>query len=408
MTDMSADKIYWNFQHGDGPEGLVSCAAIVKDIAGDYNDRARQIQAMVGRMEAAWQGDAAQAAQRGAGPLVTEHELAGHALGSAQDLTGRQAGSFDEAKNRVVPVPPKPEPENPAAVFTNLHAGVDHEHQVDEYNAAAQNNIDVMNGYSGASEYNTTNLPTSFGDLSDDQAGISVGPASTIDSSDFGDDTGRDAGRDPGQDAGWDTGRDPGGSSGGDPTTGPDQAAPRGPGPGGATPGPGDTRSPDPGATTPGAFHPTGPGGASVSPIDAAAGRTTGGAPANGLGVVAGPGGEPGPGRGTSSGGGSRTGGGVGGGGSRGAGPRGEVLAGPRAGAEPHGSPARPGAPGMVTGAGRGTAPAGGMPMGGAGRGRDGEDTERKRPEWLEGGDPDELFDTDVLTAPPTIGAEDD
>lgn len=45
--------------------------------------------------------------------------------------------------------------------------------------------------------------------------------------------------------------------------------------------------------------------------------------------------------------------------------------------------------------------------MGAAGRGRDGEDTEHQRPEWLEGGDPDELFGTDVVTAPPTIGADD-
>jgi hypothetical protein len=47
-----------------------------------------------------------------------------------------------------------------------------------------------------------------------------------------------------------------------------------------------------------------------------------------------------------------------------------------------------------------------GVPLG-AGKGRGEEDTERKRPPYLEGGDPDDLFDTDVLTAPPTIGDED-
>lgn len=49
-----------------------------------------------------------------------------------------------------------------------------------------------------------------------------------------------------------------------------------------------------------------------------------------------------------------------------------------------------------------------GVPLGGAGRGRDGEDIERKRPLYLEGGDPEELFDTDVLTAPPAIGEDDE
>jgi hypothetical protein len=47
-----------------------------------------------------------------------------------------------------------------------------------------------------------------------------------------------------------------------------------------------------------------------------------------------------------------------------------------------------------------------GMPFGGAGTSRDGEDGEHVRPEWLLGGDPEELFGSDELTPPAVIGAE--
>ncbi len=372
-------------------------AAIVKEIAGTYESRVDQIRALVTRMEAAWQGDAAGAAQRGAGPLATEHELAGLSLGTAQDLTNRQAGSFGEAKSRVVPVPPKPEPQNPMVVFTDPNAVLDHERQVDEHNAAAQNNVDVMTGYSGASEYNTTNLPTSYGKLTDDQAGVGVGSA-TDSSGEKTDSSGGPGGGNAGGD-----GREPGGGDrapGGSPAGGPGQSAPTGPG--GAAGGGGTDRTAVGGTTTPETFVP-GPAGQTFVPADPGAGRVPGGAPATGgpvPGVVTGFGGSTGSGAGASPRGGSGPFGG--------AGPRGISTPGPGRGtaAEPFGSTARSAPAAGLTAAGRGTA-ASGVPLGGA-RGRDEEDTERKRPEWLEGGDPDELFDTDELTAPPTIGAEED
>jgi hypothetical protein len=48
----------------------------------------------------------------------------------------------------------------------------------------------------------------------------------------------------------------------------------------------------------------------------------------------------------------------------------------------------------------------GGVPVGPAGSPADGEDYEHVRPEWLLGGDPDELFGPDELTPPAVIGAE--
>ncbi|GAB3460342.1 hypothetical protein [Actinophytocola sediminis] len=414
LIGMTGDDIYRNFTDGDGPNGLFAGAAILNDIAKTYDTRATDIQSLVGRMESAWEGDAAAAAQRGAGPVAVEHQLSGMALGTAQDLTNRQAGSFSEAKGRVVPVPPTPEPINPTTVFTDPTVLIDHEQRVDEHSAAAQNNVDVMNGYSSASDYNTTNLPASYGALSDDNAGIVIGSDHTA--------TGA-AGSvfETSSDSGGDSARGAGGEGSsrvderpqGDRTPTPGPGGTLQPGPGNGSSGSGSAgNTPPPGITTPDSFVPN-PSGQPVLPTGPGAGRVpvgaTGGPPfGGGPGVVGGPnlfgrphGGVPGGGAPGGGGAGPRAGGIPGGGGAPG-GPGGRVV-----GAEPHGPVGRPGPTAGTVGGRGGGAGMGGMPMGAGGRGGDSEDAEHKRPEWLEGGDPDELFGTDVFTAPQVIGEDD-
>ena len=130
-------------------------------------------------MDAAWQGEAAGAAMRGFGPVGVEHELAGQALATAQDLTNRQAGSFGDARNAVVPVPAEPVAPDPWAVFTSPGEVKSYYQQVAEYNAANQHNVDVMTGYSNASVYNANGLPRSYGALSPDQAGMVFDPGTS-------------------------------------------------------------------------------------------------------------------------------------------------------------------------------------------------------------------------------------
>jgi hypothetical protein len=395
MSYMNGRQIYDNFQEGPGPDGLAGGAAIVNEVATEYETRAREIRELVGRMESAWQGAAAGAAQRGAGPIGAEHELSGPSLATAQDLTNRQAASYTDAKNTVVPVPPRPELPNPIEVFTTPGEWPRFENQVDEYNTAAQHNVDVMDRYAGASGHNIRELPSSYGTLTDDQAGIGIDPgASTIDSEDSADTTGGDGGGGGGgSPAPGPAGRDSGGVSGG----------------GAPTPTGGDTSggavTPDTGTTTPGGVAPNTVPPPVVVGTDSGAGPGRSPGLVTGVGVLAGPGGgAPG----------AVSDGGRAGGGSAGprggGGPRGGLLGGPGVGAEPLGA-GRPATPAVnVAGAtGRGGGPGmSGVPLGAAGRGRDGEDTERTRPAYLEGGDPDELFDSDEKTAPPAIGEDDD
>jgi len=372
---MSGQDIYDNFHNGTGPEGLSASAAIVNELAGRYQERAQQVQRLRSRMEAAWQGPAAGAANRGLGPLVTEHDESGHALRTAQDLTGRQAGSFGKARDTVVPVPPSPGEVNPLAVLTDPAATATYFQQVAAHNQAAQHNVDVMNGYTGASDYNTERQPSSYGELAADHAGVTITSPDTIDAEDYRVPSGGDSDQNgPPAPSSSDNVESTGGS-----------------GVDSATPAPSPSGQHVQATTTPGSVVPA---TSTVTPA-MATGRPVSGVPMTGSGV--------GVGGGQFGGGGAQLGGGNPGGLPRGGNPG----AAPRGGF-PGGGPVggQPGAAGRAT-AGRGGAGFGGVPVGG-GRGRGEDDTERKAPAYLEGGDPEDLFDTDQLTAPSAIGDEDE
>lgn len=395
---LSGADIYRNFQDSSGVDGLAGGAAIVNEVAGEYDEDADAIRRLIDKMDSVWQGDAAGAAQRGAGPLASEHELSGPALHKAQELTTYQTDAFGSAKNSVMPVPPKPTAPDPWVAFSSPGEWSSFEDQVDDYNAASKHNVATMWNYTGTSLNNAATLPQEYGTLTDDQSGVTVDPGTTIDSDSFdksdGDSGSRsDAPRDtePGEDTGW----NPGGT---------DSDAPA---PGGQP----DTLPGLDGTTTPGGYSPSpSPAGTPIPGVDAGSGAgrpPTGVTP--GVGLVAGPGlvgGE------SDAGGRGPRGGGTGGprGGALGAVPRDGVLRGPGVGAEPPGA-TRSAASGSAGAGGRGGAGMGGVPLGAAGGQRGGrgeEDTERKRPEYLEGEDPEELYGSDVLTAPPAIGDEDD
>jgi hypothetical protein len=326
-------------------------------------------------MEAAWQGSAADAADRGLGPLVIEHGLAGRALHVAQDLTSRQVGSFVEAKHAVVPVPPAPGDVDALAMLVNPDVAVTHLKQVELHNQAAQHNIDVMYGYTGASQYNTDGQPTSYGQITDGPAGIGIDARP-----DSGADSGPDESDEPVESYvdEWPTG-------GQNPVSGTEAG-------GNGALGPAHETDPVPSPTLPTVAE---PGADSTRPAAVAPTTTV---PANGFGVLPAEAHE----------GGSRHGGvngfGAGGNGAGGGGSAGGLFGGGRGGgATQPGTSARPMM--IAAGPGRGGVGFAGLPAP-AGTRRE-EDAERKTPTYLDGGDPEELWDTDELTAPPAIGDED-
>jgi hypothetical protein len=381
---LDGQEIYENFQKGPGPDGLTMSAEIVKAVATGYQHLADHVHGLALEMEAAWEGDAGDGARRGARPMIAEHELAAHELLTAEDLVNRQVDSFLEAKNRVVPVPPAPsevvpwQPASPAEDITSIlrQAGAHH--------AAAQNNVDVMNGYTGASDHNTVHLPMTYGTLT--SADVTLGQAGLF------------LGGAPEQDREAAGTTDPGAAAA--PRAGVDERHGR-PGQPGAAPAPGMVAPNGAGSEvgTPVVIQ----RGTAGVPTGAASGPdgpdpSHGSGPRQGVGPPTTHGGEP-PG-GTAA---HATTGGVeqrgirGASGARGARGDTEPLRGesraPRLVAEARTEPAR-------------SAPLGGVPVG-TPPGRD-EDTEHPVPAYLKERDPEELFGCDEVVAPETLGLDEE
>jgi hypothetical protein len=438
---MDGRAIYDNFHQGQGGEQLATAATSLVKAHDKYDNLAVDIRTLTAEMDALWEGDAGGAARRGAGPLVVEHELAKPELHTAQDLTVRQVGSFDRAKAAVQPVPDKPEE---PGFWDNVNpwsdAEDDFERDLQKHNGANDANVQVMRAYESDSTYNETGMPTSYGNLAPDQSAIVVGP----EPGDPG--TGRPGQRwvppsNPGE-----NGSNPPGSSGiGNPpgsspgyqppgSTNPSGAAPPGgwgssqqpgygTGPGYQSPGTSassayPTNSYPPGTYPPGTSYPpgtyppgTGPDGRGPNSGGQGGYPGTGGSGPYGTGT-----GGSGGGSGAGGGGGARGGGGSGGYGSGGSGAgsgAGGTGAGARSGAgagaggfgagggfgdEGHGNQNRAGA----GAGGRGGAGMGGG--GGGGRGQGGEDEEHQTASYLLENDPDSIFGSDEITAPPVIG----
>ncbi|WP_216209394.1 WXG100 family type VII secretion target [Amycolatopsis aidingensis] len=435
-ASMSGEVIYHNFTEGDSRR-LNLASERIAALSAKYLDRAQGIDGLRDQMNQYWEGDSAGKANAGAGLLAKAFADTANPLDMAKESLQGQSESFERSKNSVVPVPPAPEAPNPWT--TGLKAAIPvagpfmAQDDIDSYqqgmrahNEAAQHNVDVMGQYSAATGATQGALPRDFGVLTSDGAAISIGSGNT------GSVHGAQAGipdtttastvnpplatptvsgggpvtPTPNVNPPVSTGGAPPTTSG--PSSGPVTSPPptgpgRTPGP---TPGPvpiggtlnnrgedqnrRNTANRKPGTTgfrrssergTAGERlrnQPGQKGGGQAKGAPAARGGAAGRAGLGGEGVT-GRGGTP-------------------------EGPRG-LGAGKGSGAGVPGTSAAAETGAKGTTAARGGTAAGPMGAAGAGRGRGGEDEERKRPAYLEENDPDEAFIGKLgKTVPPVIG----
>ena len=402
---LTPHEIYEQLTGGPGSRPLTLAQDATKQEWTREDERATMIKKLGEKIRMGWQGEASDAAFGASLPLAQAAMDGTDQLDRAQDLLGRQTGSFHDAANSVRPVAARP-PEN-NVLNESIPFDTDLDQEIRAYQTDAQHNIDVFHGYDNASQYNETNMPTEYSSITHSGGTITVKPTGgDPGGGDTGGDTG-DGGRDkapggsgPGS-GGPGTSGGPGGAPGGSPVSGPLGGPPVG----GASPGqtsPSDVR---PGPGVPGGFPQSpaasGPqGGGTAPPPGFVPGGFPGG-PGGAGGFRGGPGGGSGGGfggRGPGFGGSGGV-GGPGAGGAGGAGPRG---AGPGAGAgalAAEEAAMRRG--GAAASGGRG---AGGMPMGAmGGHGKGDEDDEHERKIMIESGGED-VFGSDVLTAPQVIG----
>jgi hypothetical protein len=171
MGTMTAQQIYDTFRSAIGTGMWQTAQEAANRLGEDMPTLAADIKRLQGMMNAAWQGAAADVASQGAEPLALEYMNTADGLRRAQDLVGRQTGSFDTAANSVAPVPPEP---NSVDVINAALGAPDMQQQVSNYLSAAQHNVVVYTAYHGASQYNTTNLPMDYGHLAVDNASVTT------------------------------------------------------------------------------------------------------------------------------------------------------------------------------------------------------------------------------------------
>jgi hypothetical protein len=409
-------QIWDQITHGPGPGSIENGQRAATRLKGSYEDRFTTIDKLSRDMDAAWTGKGAAAAQdAGAHPLKAWMTDSGTKLADSDKYLGDQHSAFTTVASKVQQVPEKP----PGNGFLNSITPweTDTDRAIEDYNRNGQANVDAFNEYFKASSENGKGLPNySALDGSLEKVGVSGDGQNGNDGNGNGQDgTGRDGG----------TGTIPGGSG---------YQPGNLPGGGGYQPGniPGGGYQPGdiPGSGNVGSYTPPNiPGGGGYQPgsTPGVGGYQPGNMPGYDGTSAAGytPPNIPGPGSdyGTTGGGfgpggaGSLGGGGYGGGGF---GPGSAGGFGPGSGGSlGAGSSTGAAAPGSSTGAGMGRGGAGAAAAGGAGMGKagtsgmggmggarggqGGEDEERSS-KYLMGDDPNDLFGTDELTAPPVIG----
>ena len=170
---MTPHEIYVALTTGPGSGKLDAGQQAVSAIWKEEEERATLIHIQAVLIESAWQGAASEGAAGAAQPLAASALSGVDLLEQAQDLMDRQSGSFNRAKNDVLPVPP--EPPKPDLLDVRV-AFTDYEKSLTAYQADAQHNMDVFSNYDGASDYNETRMPASYSTSAHSGGTINVVP----------------------------------------------------------------------------------------------------------------------------------------------------------------------------------------------------------------------------------------
>ncbi|MBN9746105.1 MULTISPECIES: hypothetical protein [unclassified Amycolatopsis] len=387
---IDAYTIYEKIHAGD-TSSLDTGVASAKSLGDAHDKRATEIDNLNKKMDAAWQGGGATAAQAGAHPLKTWLEDSVQNLNKSHTYLNTQADCFHTVKGKVQQLPKDP----PSAGFLDgINPLSDKDDEINQYNDNSKANVQAYTNYFNASGQNAGQLPqysawqgNNLSDGSGDPGKYGGGPGSNV--------------------PGGTGGIGGGGGSFSPPKVDTPKFDPNGPGSHSNVPGgPGHFTDPN----GPGKFTPTGPGGY-TGPGD---GTTTSGwtppatdaakfnpstfGPAGGGAGQFGPGGS---------------GGGAGSGAAFGPGAFGGAGFGPGgagSGAAAGGAGAGVGGAGGLRGGGMGAGAAGkagasGMGgMGGGRGGQKGQDDEEHQTKYLVEEDANEIFGSDQLTVPPVIG----
>jgi hypothetical protein len=180
MAGYSATQIYEMLHSGPGTTGIYHASDGAATQMSTQDDLNNQIVQLNQKMGGAWTGAAAEQAQAGATPLAGAAQDATTALSVHQSVMTGQAEAFTSARNSVTNVPSSM-PNNIGNDFLAAFGDTGPlDDQVTQYNNASQNNVQVYQTYSTMSSVNADSMPQSYGQIPVTNATITVvGPSST-------------------------------------------------------------------------------------------------------------------------------------------------------------------------------------------------------------------------------------
>ncbi|WP_160148757.1 PPE domain-containing protein [Amycolatopsis alkalitolerans] len=146
----------WEQIHPGSSDSLHDGAKAAGTLQSVHDNRASQIDAINKAMDAAWQGDASQQVQAGAHPLgVWLRDSSANLQKSGTYLTD-QGHAFDSAKSQVQEIAATPPHES---LLDHVNPFSDKEDEINKYNQQGQTNVQAFQNYYNASAQNAAGMP---------------------------------------------------------------------------------------------------------------------------------------------------------------------------------------------------------------------------------------------------------
>ena len=179
MGGYTATQIYQMLHSGPGTTGIYHATDGAGTQLSTQDDLNNQIVQLNNKMSAAWSGEAADQATAGAMPLANAAQDATSALAQHQDVMTQQAEAFTTARNSVTNVPST----MPSNMMNDVLAAFGDsgplDNQISQYNTASQGNVQVYQTYAQQSSLTATVVPQDYGSIPLTNATITVVPPSS-------------------------------------------------------------------------------------------------------------------------------------------------------------------------------------------------------------------------------------
>ena len=157
---LTPEEIYENFKSATGTGSQQEGHAVIAGLSTNVPDRAYDIQRIIDGTQQAWTGEAADQAVTGLAPLAGDLLNAGDTANTGQSPIASTIAAFHTAASKVVPMPPKPQIQNPLAALAQGKNPFTMLAQTTAYNKAANTNVTVMQEYESVINGHVSSLPS--------------------------------------------------------------------------------------------------------------------------------------------------------------------------------------------------------------------------------------------------------